>query len=384
MFKRYLEAQIKTDLEKKIVLLSGPRQVGKTTLSKDLYPDYQYLNYDLVEHTKIMLKKEWDRDTSLLIFDEIHKMNKWKAWLKGIYDVEGVRPRILVTGSARLETFTNVGDSLAGRYFSFRLHPLDLKEIIRNNETTVNEREVIDKLINFSGFPEPFFAGNKKFYNRWQKSHLDVILREDFLGFLNLKDISKLKLLIDLLRDRVGSPLSYSSLANDLQTSHHTVKSWVELLEKLYIIFRVTPYSKNIARSILKEPKYYFYNNAFVRGDEGVKFENLVACALIKEVHAQTDLNGLESNLFYLKNKSGNEIDFFTVVDNEYSMIEVKNRDSTISKNFEIFSKYFSSVNKIQLVNHLDQKKSNSDGVKVEKATHWLKTVAISSNKYDK
>ena len=164
-----------------------------------------------------------------------------------------------------------------------------------------------------------------------------MILREDFLGFLNLKDISKLKLLIDLLRDRVGSPSSYSSLANDLQTSHHTVKSWVELLEKLYIIFRVTPYSKNIARSILKEPKYYFYNNAFVRGDEGVKFENLVACALIKEVHAQTDLNGLESNLFYLKNKSGNEIDFFTVVDNEYSMIEVKNRDSTISKNFEIF-----------------------------------------------
>ena len=131
MFKRYLEAQIKTDLEKKVVLLSGPRQVGKTTLSKDLYPDYQYLNYDLVEHTKIMLKKEWDRDTSLLIFDEIHKMNKWKAWLKGIYDVEGVRPRILVTGSARLETFTNVGDSLAGRYFSFRLHPLDLKEIIQ-------------------------------------------------------------------------------------------------------------------------------------------------------------------------------------------------------------------------------------------------------------
>lgn len=379
MLKRYLEDQIKTDLDKKIVLLSGPRQVGKTTMSQDLFSEYQYLNYDLVEHTKILLKKEWDRDVRLLIFDEIHKMSKWKSWLKGIYDVEGVRPRILVTGSARLETFTNVGDSLAGRFFSFRLHPFDLKEVISSSKTSVDEREVIDSIINYSGFPEPFLANDKKFYNRWQKSHLDVILREDFLGMLNVKDLSKLRLLIDLLRDRVGSPVSFSSLANDLQTSHHTVKSWLELLERLYIIFRVSPYSKNIARSILKEPKYYFYNSAFVRGDEGVKFENLVACALIKEVHGQTDLNGLEAGLYYLRNKSGHEIDFLTQVDNEFSMIEVKNRDNSISKNFEKFTKYFSEVNKIQLVNYLDQKKSNFEGVKVEKATEWLKTVSIHS-----
>ena len=127
--KRYLTHQIRVDLEKKIVLLTGPRQCGKTTLSKMLSDNFDYLNFDNPEHREGLLERSWDRSRDLIIFDELHKLRNWKSWLKGVYDTEGLRPRIIVTGSAKLDTYRKVGDSLAGRFFQFRLHPLDLKEI---------------------------------------------------------------------------------------------------------------------------------------------------------------------------------------------------------------------------------------------------------------
>lgn len=128
--ERYLTAALAQDMDRKILLLTGPRQCGKTTLSKALHPDYQYINYDLAEHRLLLEEKSWDRQKTLIVFDELHKMDRWKAWLKGIYDVEGIPPALLVTGSARLDAFRKTGDSLAGRHFQFRLHPLDLKEAL--------------------------------------------------------------------------------------------------------------------------------------------------------------------------------------------------------------------------------------------------------------
>ena len=115
---RYLEKPIFQDLKGKIVILSGPRQVGKTTLSKQLNPSHLYLNYDSFHDRQIIKKEEWTRNVELVIFDELHKMRNWKSWIKGIYDIEGTLPQLLVTGSARLETVKKGGDSLAGRFFS--------------------------------------------------------------------------------------------------------------------------------------------------------------------------------------------------------------------------------------------------------------------------
>ena len=128
--ERYLTTALSEEAGRKILLLTGPRQCGKTTLSKMLRPDYQYINYDLAEHRLLLREKSWDRQKALVIFDELHKMDQWKAWLKGIYDVEGMPPALLVTGSARLDAFRKTGDSLAGRQFQFRLHPLDFKEAL--------------------------------------------------------------------------------------------------------------------------------------------------------------------------------------------------------------------------------------------------------------
>ena len=121
--KRYLTEYIQEDLDQKIILVTGPRQAGKTTLSKMLENDFDYFNYDNIDDRLSLQEKSWDRSKPLIIFDELHKLKNWKSWLKGICDTEGILPSIVITGSAKLDTYRKVGDSLAGRFFRFRMHP---------------------------------------------------------------------------------------------------------------------------------------------------------------------------------------------------------------------------------------------------------------------
>ena len=299
--RRYLQDAIQKDIDNKIVMISGPRQTGKTTLAKMLDFEHDYFNYDLAEHRVQLNEKSWNRDKELIIFDELHKMSDWKRWLKGVFDVEGVPPRLLVTGSSNLSTFRKTGDSLAGRHFSFRLHPIDLHEALM--ATKLSEEETIERLFTCGGFPEPFLKGKKTFYNRWRRSHIDLILKEDLLTLSLVRDLQSIETLIELLRGRVGSSVSANSLANDLQKSPKTVMNWLTLLENLFVIFKISPHHKNVARSLLKEPKYYFYDNAFVVGDDGVKFENLVANSLYKYTHYQQDVNGEDIKLSYVRDQ---------------------------------------------------------------------------------
>ena len=375
--KRYLEKYILKDLKKKIVLLTGPRQTGKTTLSKMLISDYDYFNYDSSEDRLSLLEKSWDRSKNLVIFDELHKLKNWKSWLKGIYDTEGVPPAIIVTGSAKLDSYRKVGDSLAGRFFQFRLHPLDLKEI-KNTINPENLDAELDKLLDIGGFPEPFLDGDLLFYNRWKRSHLDIIIKQDLIDLESVQQITSIETLIQLLRKRVGSPVSYSSLARDLQCSDKTIKRWLIILENMYVIFRVSPFHKNITRSILKTPKFYFYDTGQVVGDSGAKLENLVACALLKEIHYLADCYGKEKSLYYLKNKDGKEIDF-CITDNQNPglLIEVKWRDEKISPNFNIFQKFFPKVEMIQIVKNLKREKTFPNGVEVRSAHRWLSRLSL-------
>ena len=370
--KRYLTNYILEDLKKKIVLLTGPRQSGKTTLSKMLSNNFDYLNFDNPEHRLGLIERSWDRSRDLIIFDELHKFKNWKSWLKGIYDTEGIPPRMIVTGSAKLDTYRKVGDSLAGRFFQFRLHPFDLKEIKKINNPG-NLQAVLDRLLDTGGFPEPYLEGNTRFYNRWKRSHLDIILKQDLVDLENVQQITSIETLIQLLRKRVGSPVSYNSLARDLQCSDKTVKRWLTILENMYIIFRIGPFHKNIVRSIIKAPKYYFYDTGQVIGDSGIKLENLTACALLKEIHYIEDCYGEQAQLYYLKTKDSKEIDFF-VTRNEapFLMTEVKWADSAPSRNFSIFGKCFPKANKVQIVKKLDREKTYPDGTEIRSAHNWL------------
>lgn len=376
--KRYIEPYVLKDLPKKIVLITGPRQCGKTTLSKQLFSSFDYFNYDTDTDRLALQKKSWDREKQLIIFDELHKMKFWKRWLKGVYDTEKSPPYLLVTGSARLNTYRKAGDSLAGRYFQYRLHPLDLKEVHQYLKEDPNT--TFDKLMRCGGFPEPFLQDDEVYYQRWARSHIDIILRQDLIDMFAVRDIRAIETLVLLLKQRVGTCVSYANLARDLERDPNTIKRWLELLEELYIIFRVTPYSKNISRSLLKEPKFYFYDIAQVRHDTGSQLENLVACALIKELHFIEDISGVKSRLHYLRTKDGKELDFLVSVnDIAQYIIEVKWSDEAPSSTFKHFQNFLPDVKAIQLVKNLSREATYPNGVQVRELVNWLVHLSLQS-----
>jgi len=368
---RYLQSHILHDLPHKIVLLTGARQCGKTTLAKQLSNEFDYFNYDVSEDRLALQKKNWDRSKPLIIFDELHKMREWKRWLKGIYDTEGIPPQIIVTGSAKLDVYRKVGDSLAGRYFQYHLHPLDLKEIARYGQ--VDGDALFERFWECSGFPEPFLKGSPIYYKRWRRSHLDIILRQDLIDMNSVRDIRAIEILVLLLKKRVGSCVSYASLARDLERDANTVKRWLQLLENLYVIFRVTPYHKKVGRSLLKEPKFYFYDHVNVENGNGARLENLVANALLKELHYIGDTTGNVGTLHFLRTKEGKELDFLTCIDGQPThLIEVKWSDADPANAFKHFSPIFPETKSIQLVKKLPREKTYSNGLEIRTLVPWL------------
>lgn len=313
---------ILNDLKKKMVFISGPRQVGKTWLARKVAEEYSkpvFLNYDSFDDREIIKKEAWPASTDLVVFDEIHKMEGWKNYIKGVFDKKPDALHILVTGSARLDTFRQGGDSMAGRFFNHRLLPLSYKEV---PDKTV---DLVEKLMLRGGFPEPFLAQSDTDSDRWRLQYTDGLIRTDILDFELVHNLRAVQTIVEMLRRRVGSPVSFKSIAEDVKLSPTTVTKYIEILESLYIVFRVTPYSRNIARSLLKEPKIYFFDNGMVMRDSGARFENMVALSLLKHVYGITDYRGRRISLNYIRTRDGEEVDFcLTETDEALQMIEVK------------------------------------------------------------
>ena len=348
---RIQKNSILKDLEKKIVLLVGPRQAGKTFLAKDIARSFSnsvYLNYDQTMDQKIIKEQAWLNNTDLLVLDELHKMPNWKNYLKGVFDTKPETMRILVTGSARLDIYDHMGDSLAGRYFRHRLLPLSLSELKQAHEPADMER-----LMNRGGFPEPYFTEELLDSKRWRVQYINSLLSTDIFEIETIHNLKGMQLVFNLLRNKVGSPISYQSLAEDVGVSPMTIKKYIQILESIFVIFIVTPFSKNIARSLLKEPKIYFFDTALVQGDSGAILENLVAVSLLKAVFARVDNLAEECALHYLRTKDGKEVDFVIIKDHEIeTMIEVKISDQQISKTLCLFSEKYEKQS-VQLVQNI-------------------------------
>ncbi|MCH9704060.1 MAG: ATP-binding protein [Chlamydiae bacterium] len=353
-----------------MVFLSGPRQVGKTTCSQLLekdHPDFHYLNWEVAEHRKLIITgpqtvgnhlnlDSLGSSKPLIIFDEIHKFGKWKLFLKGFFDLYEKKCQIIVTGSAKLSVYQRGGDSLMGRYFPYRVHPLSVGELLRPN-TRADEilppkkPKDLNRLFEYGGFPEPFTRKDLKFSNSWSRLRREQLMQDDIRQLSQIQDIAEMEILLDLLADEAGQLLNASSFANQINMASNTITRWVKTLESFYYCFLVKPWSKNVRRSLRKTPKCYLWDWSMVK-DHGQRVENFIASHLLKSVHYWTDCGFGSYDLHYLRDNNKNEVDFLVTKDKKpWFLVEAKaTKNKGISKSLYYFQKELDVPHAFQVV----------------------------------
>ena len=365
--KRSLNLEIKRLAldNNKIAIISGPRQVGKTyeslQISNEYFKTQDYFNWDNIE-----FRKKWQQTpTNLLksdciIFDEIHKAKNWKTTLKGIFDHNNNKKSIIVTGSTRLETFRRGGDSMMGRYFHFRLHPLTLGELHSSNiispdkflskiptlyqKTKKIHRNNLNTLIDFGGFPEPYLKKDRRFSNLWKKGRLEKLIRTDLRDISRIIELGQIEAFCSILPDKIGSILSIKSLSEDMEVSYNTIKSWIKYLTALYYLYEIKPFSLKIPRSIKKEGKTYLWDYSTIK-DKGARLENMVANHLLKAVHYWSDLGYGDFSLNFFRDKQKREVDFVITRDGvPWATFEVKSSGDHFSPHLDYFRSKWDTI----------------------------------------
>lgn len=315
MRPRYLNDWVEADLSDRMVFVGGPRQVGKTTFALSLVTPPRsasspaYLTWDDLTDRESILAGRLPAAQPRVIFDEIHKYAQWRGLLKGLFDKNRDAVSFLVTGSARLDYYRKGGDSLQGRYHYYRLHPFSARELEPSPS-----RALVAQLLRFGGFPEPFLRADERFHRRWRREHTDRVLQEDLRDLEHVREVSMLELLLHHLPACVGSPLSVNSLSKLLQVAHATVESWLAILDRLYVSYRIPPYGGSRIRAVKKEKKLYFWDWSRV-SEAGPRFENMVAGHLLKYCHLEEDTQGHAMELRYLRDTDRREIDFVVLRD---------------------------------------------------------------------
>ena len=366
---RYLADQVQQDLAEKMVFVAGPRQVGKSTLGLALPGAREgYLNWDVPEHReRLLLRRMPPGDFWFL--DEIHKYRGWRNYLKGLYDARRAEQRILVTGSARLDLYRYSGDSLQGRYHLLRLHPMSVAELGIDSTPDFNQ------LLQLGGFPEPFFSGSEVKARRWSREYRNLLVHEEIPVLERIQDLGNLELLYLRLPELVGSLLSLNALREDLQVSHRAIRNWVGALERLYAVFRIRPFGAPRVRAIKKAQKHYHLDWSLVP-EPGPRFENLVACHLLKWVHFQQDANGLDLELRFFRDKDGREVDFIVLDRSRPIMaVECKRSASRPSRSLRYWQKRFPGCATWQLTARGDADFVTPEGLRVCHAVVFLKTL---------
>lgn len=352
-----------------MVFVAGPRQVGKTTLARSLPGGVAgYLNWDAAEDRERILRRELP-ESRLWVFDELHKYRSWRIFLKGLFDKRAPGRRILVTGSARLDLYRFGGDSLQGRYHLLRLHPFSVAEL------GLSRPGDLQALLTLGGFPEPYLGGSEAEARRWSRAHRTLLVREDVVSLERVQDLGNLELLMLRLPDLVGSPLSINALREDLQLAHKTVATWLEILERLYAIFRLSPFGAPRIRAVKKEQKHYHWDWTLVE-DPALRFENLVASHLLKWVHHEQDVRGRDVELRYFRDTDRREVDFVVVERRTPRLlVEAKWSDAEVDRGLRYLKARFPGCDAWQISAVGTKDYVTPDGIRVAPALRFLKTL---------
>jgi predicted AAA+ superfamily ATPase len=351
---------------RQMALVSGPRQVGKTTMCRSV--GEAYLNWDNADDRRLLLRGpgalaaalQLDRLRAkpvVAVLDELHKHAKWKALLKGFFDTYGDRVRLIVTGSSRLDVFRRGGDSLMGRYLLYRMHPWSVGESLR---TALPKQEIHapapispadwDALWEHGGFPEPFLRRDTRFSRRWRSLRQEQLSREDLREVTHVQDLGTMETLMQILAERSGQQLVYANLAQEIGVAVDTVKRWVDLLGRLHYGFLVRPWFTNVAKALRKEPKWFLRDWSGVM-DVGARAETFVACHLLKAVEGWTDLGFGEFELRYLRDKMKREVDFLVVRNRvPWFLVEVKASSTELSPALALFQTQTKAAHAFQVV----------------------------------
>ena len=380
--------------------MAGPRQTGKTTLAQRIaesYTNHVYLNWDIISHRSRLIEnptffeelERKDESTPLVVFDEIHKYKDWKNYLKGIYDQFRNEYQFLISGSGRLDIYQKGGDSLAGRYYLYHLWPFTVSELgkanvafdqFKQNPLKIGTKrhaelqKIWSTLSEFSGFPEPYLSGRKTTYRRWSKTYSRQLIREDIRDLTGVKSIGDMETLYYLLPSKVGSPISIPSLSRNLKVSYNTVRSWLAMFQRFFMIFSISPWTRKIARAILKEQKVYLWDVPRIQ-DSAARFENMVAVELYRAVTIWNDMGLGSFSLHFIKNKEQQEVDFL-IADNHRPILlaEAKLSDSQPSAALIKFQNAL-KVPAVQLVNQAGgfrKLRNDSQIILVAPACQWL------------
>ena len=355
--------------EKNMAFLAGPRQSGKTTTAMSFMPKQTlYWNWDDADD-RIFLRGsparfleatiKRNQHRNILVLDEIHKNPKWRNWLKGIYDKHHSHYRFIVTGSARLNVFNRGGDSLLGRYYLYRHHPLTLGEISNHPfddnlfRKAHKASQIWESLFKFGGFPRPFLSSRESSHRKWLRTRRELLIREDLRDLSRIEDIAAIELMVKLLASRASGLLNYQNLANDLNVSIDSVRRWIRFLEHLFYLYTLPPYQGSIKRSLRKMPKVYLWDWSEIE-NESARFENIIASHLLKSVHYWTDIGQGEFDLFYIRDKQKREVDFLvTEGGRPFLLIEAKLTDQNISPTLQYYSLILKPKFSMQVVKNL-------------------------------
>lgn len=353
---------------RQMALVSGPRQVGKTTSCR--VHASAYANWDNVDDRELILAgparlveqlglHRLSKDTPIVLFDELHKYPRWKQFLKGFFDTHSDHVKIIVTGSSRMDVYRRGGDSLMGRYFLYRMHPFSVAEA---SSTSLPDAQRIvrppsrirasdfDALWNHGGYPEPFLKRDMRFSRRWQSLRLEQLVREDIRDLTQIQQIDQLEVLVKLLASRSAHQLVYGNLAQDVRVSIDTLRRWVGILRDLHLGFLVRPWFKNVARSLRKEPKWFLRDWASIN-DAGDRAETLVGCHLLKAVDGWSDMGLGRFELGYLRDKQKREVDFLVVRDGSpWFLVEVKHRERELAKSLKHYQNQLGAPFAFQVV----------------------------------